>query len=466
MAKPEPNDVRAQLQRLCAHHLLKRGKKQQELLTFLVEEWIANEGAYLSEMYIGEMVEKVPPQFERDANKYGYPRTRGNLGHVRTRLNAYYEKDGYLDRVIIKLNVGSYVPVIELRTTVTGLERLNPDSENLILRMKTALDMRTLRGVMRAFTYWGQFADLGGTTSRHYSNMLFVPFAAASIAPTVTIIPRHSVEKVLQHIRASGFEPWECTFANACIKACYEYSWKEALDLLDIADANSQGEAKYFWWYSALLATTGQMERAINVLDGAVRHFARTSIATRTDLALLQVMAGRYQDAEESLSSSLDFVPAENPLISCHFAILYEAQDRFEDAFSSMKKWLYLADEAGRKSLNIEEALKVDWHFLLLGMLVLVFGRGGGAAAANLFLNQLMTRKAKGGRTSSAEIAVALVGVGRYDEAVEWLTKSAFDEHDPIAMWFHIFPPLRHLYGHSGFHDLLVKLNLPAHRAG
>ena len=85
-------------------------------------------------------------------------------------------------------------------------------------------------------------------------------------------------------------------------------------------------------------------------------------------------------------------------------------------------------------------------------------------SVASECVNILLANKAKYDRASSLEIAIGLVGVGRFDDAVGQLRKAAFEESDPYAMWFYLFPPLRHLHRHRGFKALLKELNLPLQR--
>ena len=459
MSDPKPDEVRLQLQRLYGYDRF-RGPKLRELLEIIVEEWIADGGVQLTQAYIGQKV-KETPVFEEESNNIGYPKTRANLGHVRNRLKSYNETVGYRDPVIVKLNAGSYVPEIAYNPHVTGIPDLDPESARLILRAKMAIDTRTFRGAVRAFEYYSQLMDLPLTNARQASNLIFIPSALAPILPNTIKTFREMIETGITKVRATGVEPWECTFADACRLACYEHDWKQSLRLFEISIVNSQKEATYFWWYTAVLASQMRIEEAVDVLDSAVRHFSRTNIATRTDLALLHTMARRYDDAEEILSASLDLTGRDNPLIACHFALLYEAQDRLQDAHTAAMHWCHKAAKFDSANLTSEEALSVDWHSFLVGTFALVQGRGGQQSDASAFVDQLVRRKAKFDRTSSVEIAIGLIGLGRNDDAVAWLNKAAFEEGDPFSMWFHIFPPLRHLRGHRGFRDLLKKLDLP-----
>lgn len=456
---PKAQEVRDHLARLYNFERF-RGPKLRTLLGILIDEWLANRGVHLSEAYIGQKVGETAV-LEQESNKLGYPKTRGNLGHVRKRLKEYCETVGYRDPIIIKMNAGSYIPEVAYNPHVTGIPDLDPESARLILRAKMAIDARTFRGATRAFEYYSQLLDLPLTNARQASNLIFIPSALAPIFPNTTKTFREIIEALLVKVRATGVEPWECTFANACRLACFEHDWKQSLRSFEISIVNSQKEATYFWWYTALLASQMRIEEAVDILDSAVRHFSRTNIATRTDLALLQTMARRYDDAEELLSASLDLTRRDNPLIAYHFALLYEAQDRLTDAHNAVMHWCRRAAEFDSEHLSAEDALTVDWHSFLVGMLALVQGRGGQHGDANAFVEQLLRRKAKFDRTSSVEIAIGLLGLGRNDDAVMWLHKAAFEEGDPFSMWFHILPPLRHLRGHRGFRDLLKKLHLP-----
>jgi tetratricopeptide (TPR) repeat protein len=432
-------------------------------LTLLLEEWIADGGEKLTERYIGEAVGE-PLTFEVHSQKWGYPKTRANLAHVRKQLKKFYETDGYRNQVIIKLNPGSYVPVIAPNPGSSSGPDLAPEVAGLVLRAKTALDTRSIRGAWRALQYYQKMPFSSGNP-RHTANMAFIPVAAGSTVPGAMAAIRPLIEPARAQLRAVGVEPWEWTFADACTKACYEYRWHEALDLLGIAVTNSQGEASYFWWYTALLACCGRVAEAIDILDSGVRHFLRTSLAARADLAMLQIMEKRFEEAEEMLAGCADFVRPNNPTLVFHQALLMEAQDRLTEAVSPILNLVAAEDDAELSSLPVSEALeRRDWHTYLNGMLALIFGRAGAKEEATRFLDILLSCKSRMPAASSVEIALAFVGLQRFDEATEWLSKAAFEESDPLCMWFHLFPPLRHLRDHRRFRELLKKLRLEVQR--
>lgn len=82
------------------------------LLRFVVDETLRGQGAQLKETRLGLEV------FGRRAESYDAaidPIVRVQMGRLRARLRAYYERPGAADPVIIEVPPGSYVPVFRLR---------------------------------------------------------------------------------------------------------------------------------------------------------------------------------------------------------------------------------------------------------------------------------------------------------------------------------------------------------------
>lgn len=471
----EPADVRAHLERLCGYRKF-RGPKLRKLLIFLIEEWLRDGGEHLTVRYIaGAMGEKVVT--ESNSGKKGFPQTRGNLGHVRKRLSEFHQTEGYRDRVIVKLNRGSLVPVIAYNPISTATPDLDPAVEKLMARAKAAIDTRTARGALRAFEYFLKIAAFP-SNPRQDANICFILMAIAPAFP-VLIELRSVLPSRIAHVKASGFQPWEGIFAEAAIEASYNHDWTKSLELFALATEKSQGESKYLWWHTALLASQNQTLAAIEILSSAVRHFHRTNEAVRTDLALLQIMAGEFEAAEEVLSASLDFAPETSACIVFTRLVLFEAQDRIEEADAFLTR---LSDAVPQERLGkvreglqslqgfddpawIEHATAVsEGHFLLAGMTILVTARMKNTTHASSSLDTLLEIKVKCPQASSVDIAIGMVALSRFDEAVEWLRKAAFEECDPLAMWFHIFPALRHLRNHDGYNHLLRELKLQRSR--
>ncbi len=398
--------------------------------------------------------------FEEDAGKRGFPRTRANMASLRAALNRYYETEGYRDQVIIRIPVRSYVPEIAINPAV-AVPAIDSQAERMILGAKTALDGHTFSGATRAMEYLSQLLDFP-ENPRILANCVFLPFAVSPLV-TTNYITRAHAETFISISRRNGFEFWEAIFSEACLAAAYDHDWQRSANLFEKALVASQQEAIAFWWYPALLASIGKIDKAIEILDSMVRHFAYKSISCRSDLAILQTIDRRYSEAKETLADLLQLAPASNPLVACSIVIFYEAQDQLDNAHRGAAWWIDKAINLGPVPTDIVTPAMwdVDWHNLLVGMIALVLGRANNRAGAQEYLDMLLRHKERKHRAKSCvEIAIAFIGLAQYDDAVEWLTRAAFEENDPYAMWFHIFPPLRHLRGHKGFKDLLKRLKL------
>ena len=222
--------------------------------------------------------------------------------------------------------------------------------------------------------------------------------------------------------------------------------------LFEIANKNSLGEARFFWWYTSLLTTVGRANEAISILDSAFRHFARTNLATRVDLAILLIITGDYTSAEALLRSTKDLFPAFNPYLSMAFLLLYEAQDNFSDAAANIFVELGQAFDPSTGSKG------ADFSSLLLGLMTLTFAKAG-AKVASKYLS-LLARKYEQGQVSATEYALGCIWCVNRDQAIELLEKAADSGEDPHCMWFHILPPFRHLRGNERYQALLKRLNL------
>jgi len=101
-----PVEAREALARILASPVLGGSERRKRLLEYLVLRTLADGGATLKEFTIGVEV------YGRDPNKYE-PRedavVRVDIARLRTRLQAYYEKDGRGDPVRLELPRGSYV---------------------------------------------------------------------------------------------------------------------------------------------------------------------------------------------------------------------------------------------------------------------------------------------------------------------------------------------------------------------
>jgi tetratricopeptide (TPR) repeat protein len=468
--RPSEQEVWAQYARICEHKLFVRSRKLRLLLEKLIDRWFFNGGKDVDEGVMGDaMGETRVPEEQETAEHHGFPQTRANLSRLRNGLTAYFETKGYLDPVVIKLNKGSYIPVVAYNRNLPLTSKLDPYCDRLILRAKTLVDTRNFSNLERIVDYIGDLRDSDSTHPRAQANIPFLMYAVAPSFPRVFQYAEAYTAAAMENLSAIGAQPWELAFAEACLHSARDHEWLKALGLFQTAVANSHGEASYFWWYTAILATVGSIDEAIEILDQAVHHFARTNVAVRLDLALLLIIAKRYTEADEILFALTESGGGQAFIASAYFMISLEAQNKLSEA-------LEVGTVVDRIMSSLDtEALQVfyqqcGWNFVFWGIYGLVLGRSGEKQRAlNIYNHLARMMESSEYRSSLFEMALPFIGLQSDGPeparlAIKMLESVAFEWHDPIAMWFHIFPPLRHLHDFPEFQSLLSKLHLPPRR--
>jgi hypothetical protein len=103
---PEPECVRAHLARLLGSDALSNAPRLRSFLSYVVDRSLAGEGDSVKEYSIGLEVFGRGDAFD--------PRTdtivRVQARRLRSKLEEYYNVEGVLDRVVIELPKGGYVP--------------------------------------------------------------------------------------------------------------------------------------------------------------------------------------------------------------------------------------------------------------------------------------------------------------------------------------------------------------------
>jgi TolB-like protein/tetratricopeptide (TPR) repeat protein len=110
-AKPSPDQVRAQVDKILANRLFSRSERLCRFLRFCVEQTLEDKGDQLKEQLVGVEV------FDRkgDYDPRTDPIVRVEARRLRSKLKAYYTSSGRPDCVLIDLPKGAYVPCFRMR---------------------------------------------------------------------------------------------------------------------------------------------------------------------------------------------------------------------------------------------------------------------------------------------------------------------------------------------------------------
>ncbi|HLG96413.1 MAG TPA: hypothetical protein VKX49_08885 [Bryobacteraceae bacterium] len=102
-----------QLERILKSRAFSKATRLRQFLRFLIEKKIGGEEYLLKETVLGIEVFRRGRDFDPKAD----PIVRVDARRLRTRLAEYYSREGTLDPVHVRIEPGSYVPIIEARRT-------------------------------------------------------------------------------------------------------------------------------------------------------------------------------------------------------------------------------------------------------------------------------------------------------------------------------------------------------------
>lgn len=436
MANPSPSEVLAQVEAICKSEPLVRSTRGGQLLRYLTRA--VAEGApshEIKESVIGVEIFKRLGGY--DAKKDSIVRV--SIGDLRARLDRYYETGGRYDPVRIQIPLGSYAPRIYYEPGIAA-SKLSDTAAMHVANAKAALDKRTLPGHETAFRY----LELALTEHPNHPRILSLKamvHAARAMYGRYARTELEAAEALVEEGKKQEHEPWERFLIEAWIRATLHFDWAGAEILFNRAIELSHGEAKYNSWHTAFLASQLRTEEALIIQSEAVTHFAHDIAATRCDLAQLQIVTGRFEEAEELLRSTIELFPHGHYMPYLHLALLHEARGDFAEAVKANEQVPVTAPEST----------------ITVGMRVLMTGLAGNRDSAKSLYDQLRAEKQTGQHVPASQLATAAIGAGDHDGAVAWFVEAAVTERDPIMNWVAIYPFERHIRHHPGFRALVME---------
>lgn len=435
-------EVWAQYERICASLLFSGSINLKKLLKHLIALELT--GAR-EEYFKGEVL-------SRDVFNTASTLGKTTAFELRKRLAEYYETAGTVDPFLIVLPQKTYRPRIAPNTLP-----LNQTAAAFLANAKAAMDQRTVTGYNKAVDYIDAATRICGEHPRilGLKALLHIGRAGHGWHPGCEL---QNAEALVAKVYAQGVEPWEACVADAIIKMVLHWNWPLAKAGFERAILLSQHklECKCNPWYTTFLACQGEACTGVNILYEAVAN-AYDSAVIRADLALLQIYAGQFDRADETLNAAINLFPAAHYLPYACRAILYEAKGD---------------PAAALRALN-RAPLSWSQSAVTLGFKALFTGLSGNQRRAAWHFRQL-----KRARTAvryvptpfrpyvpASQIGLAAYGAGDSDAAVVAFTEAAIVEHDPMAILGNVAPFMRHLYPHPGFRALItdkIGLALPA----
>ncbi len=176
---------------------------------------------------------------------------------------------------------------------------------------------------------------------------------------------------------------------------------------------------------------------------GAARPDARpVSLTAGSNLAIILYHARQYDKAIEQALKTLELDAKFAPLHE-DLGYAFEQKGIYERAIAEFEKAVALSGGGTRYMASLGHA----------------YGRGGKRREAIRVLRELK-RLSKRKYVPPYALALASIGLGKIDEAFDWLEK-AYQEYSSALPFLKVNPRLAHLHSDPRFQDLLRRIGLP-----
>jgi len=234
--------------------------------------------------------------------------------------------------------------------------------------------------------------------------------------------------------------------AHASLGLTYaNHQWdfaKAELELQRAVELNPNYAVAYHW-QAAVLEFRGRNEEALHMIERAL-DLDPYSVVIRQALGVNLLNSGRLDEA----LSKLWKLAEENPqLPSVHFWLMLTrlARSEYEDAVEEGKKEV--------ESDNFDEGARLDLAF--------AYSEAGNRDEAGRIVDDVMAKKDV--YYSPCSVGVALLSLGREDEALKWLQR-ACDERDGSLFYLRRFPSYSRLRSFPAW-EKIERLMIAASKA-
>jgi hypothetical protein len=218
MREPTRDEVMEQVQLICKSDGFARMKRGKELLRYVVEETLKHpqRSPRIKGVTIAiEVFKKIPSEFDSRKD----PIVKMAMRDLRRKLNEYYQNEGYDDRVVIEVDLGSYVPKFTLNLPFAPLE-MDPQALHYVTLVRQFMDERHSGAEALPEMLAG---DLDEKYPDH-PQLLSLYAMQGAVNATYDGFPAareglRKAELLIKKVHSHDVEPWECTVTDAWITA-------------------------------------------------------------------------------------------------------------------------------------------------------------------------------------------------------------------------------------------------------
>jgi serine/threonine protein kinase/tetratricopeptide (TPR) repeat protein len=324
--------------------------------------------------------------------------------------------------------------------TIVKTATVDPEAHDLYLRGRFFWNQRTADALRTAVRYFDRAIARDSAYAEAY----------AALAETYVLFPNYYVS-----VPALGYPKAKRAALRALaldstlgyayatlgvVQEAYEWDWRGAERDFRRAITLDPNYATAHQWYAEYLSSLGRHREAHAEADRSVTLDPLSSVI-RVDKAGVLIRGRRYDEAIAELRATLDmdpsFVPAHNYL-----------------------GWAYLAKGMLAEAVAQQDTtVRMTGRTFGMGRLACAYALSGQRDSALRVLRELTDRSQRE-YVASFQFALAYLGLGDRDQALDWLEKSA-ELHEP-SLFFSIRtdPLFDSLRADPRFQRLLVRMGL------
>ena len=487
---PSAESVHEQLNRIVSSRTFTRSKDLCRFLRFVVEQTLRNRTVRLKEYLIGVTVFRRGENFNPGTD----PIVRVQACRLRSKLDLYYETEGWKDTLRIDLPSGRYIPLFRhLRSRASNrafsLERppvnapgaapadaavstiveevsqavadvlrahlakrpepgpaetwvAQPEAHHLCRKGHLSLLAPTPEAIRLGIECFERAVERDPNHAPAYAGLAGM-YTAAGVTGIYPISAAMAQVKSLaaKALQLDGRSA-EARAAHALALAVHDWNFqaanKEFFDALDL----SPGLASAHHWYAiGSLLPFGLVDRTILELKVAL-EFASRAASVQTDLAWALCLNRRYDEALASCQGALDAAPG---FFRAHWVmgLIHELQNRLDSALASYES------AARSSSAEFVPSVAASQGY--------AFALAGRRDEALRCLEALIDRAPSGG--VSLAVATVYVGLGDIAQTFEWLDR-AVAEREGGLIWLNVDPRFARLRIDLRFEKIITQLHL------
>jgi tetratricopeptide (TPR) repeat protein len=428
-APPSNEEIRAQLADIEKSSIIP--PTPLRILQFAIDENLAGREV-MEKTILLHLGRAIPAEGEDD------PTVRVQARTLREKLEEYYRAEGWYARVDIKMPKGGYNLTFSRRKEE---DQLSAAAAAALGCAQAASDKQTLPACEEALRYLDQILE----KHKDYSIALALKADVHIIRAIQGLPPKPEVNAATAAAtRALEISPglWQAHNSYGGVQSALR-NWSEAQKAFTCARQLTPPNVPVHFLYTAYLVARGQLDKAIRLTEkdakGVIGYYGRPTLASpviRADLGFLQLLAGDPEKAKTTLESAIHDSPTDFYMPHIYLALVYESQDDPKSGAGVLDAMLVSPEQS------------VAW-----GGKALLNGLAGDHQRASSELAKLQAASAEGHYVPAFQFAIAYIGLGDHQKALEWLR--LMDDCDPIIWWLRYLPFLRHLMHLPDFHAFL-----------